>query len=134
MLKNIPLLGVIFTIYNLIAFITPTTLNSVIIDTSLVSGAKWMFDVNHLMLSLAIILLYIEIVKSTRTSTTSIIDHVLSMLVFIIFLLEFIFVPQVGNSTFFLIMMISLLDIIAGFTITISTAKRDISMDGQMIR
>ena len=134
MLKNIPLLGVIFIIYNLIAFITPTTLNSVIIDTSLVSGAKWMFDVNHLMLSLAIILLYIEIVKSTRTSTTSIIDHVLSMLVFIIFLLEFIFIPQVGNSTFFLIMMISLLDIIAGFTITISTAKRDISMDGQMIR
>ena len=74
MLKNIPLLGVIFIIYNLIAFITPTTLNSVIIDTSLVSGAKWTFDVNHLMLSLAIILLYIEIVKSTRTSTTSIIE------------------------------------------------------------
>ncbi len=134
MLKNIPLLVVIFIIYNLIAFITPTTLNSVIIDTSLVSGAKWTFDVNDLMLSLAIILLYIEIVKSTRTSTTSIIDHVLSMLVFIIFLMEFIFVPQVGNSTFFLIMMISLLDIIAGFTITISTAKRDISMDRQMIR
>lgn len=134
MLKSIPLLGVVLIIYNLIAFITPATLTSTIIDTRLVSGAQWIFVVNDLLLFIAIILLYIEIIKSTQTSTSSIIDHVLSMLVFIVFLMEFILVPQVGNSTFFLIMMISFIDVIAGFTITISTARRDITMDRQMIR
>lgn len=134
MLKSIPLLAVVLIIYNLIAFITPATLASTIIDTGLVSGAQWIFSVNDLLLFLAIILLYIEIIKSTQTSTSSIVDHVLSMLVFIIFLMEFILVPQVGNSTFFLIMVISFIDVIAGFTITISTARRDITMDQQMIR
>ena len=134
MLKSIPLLGVILIIYNLIAFITPTTLTSTIIDTKLVSGAQWVFVVNDLLLFIAVILLYIEIIKSTQTSTSSIVDHVLSMLVFIVFLMEFILVPQVGNSTFFLIMVISFIDVIAGFTITISTARRDITMDRQMIR
>jgi hypothetical protein len=134
MLKSIPLLAVVLIIYNLIAFITPATLTSTIIDTGLVSGAQWTFVVNDLLLFLAIILLYIEIIKSTQTSTSSIIDHVLSMLVFIIFLMEFILVPQVGNSTFFLIMLISFIDVIAGFTITISTARRDITMDRQVIR
>jgi hypothetical protein len=134
MLKSIPLLAVVLIVYNLIAFITPATLTSTVIDTGLVSGAQWIFSVNDLLLFLAIILLYIEIIKSTQTSTSSIVDHVLSMLVFIIFLMEFILVPQVGNSTFFLIMVISLIDVIAGFTITISTARRDITMDQQMIR
>lgn len=134
MLKSIPLLAVVLIIYNLIAFITPATLTSTIIDTRLVSGAQWIFVVNDLLVFIAIILLYIEIIKSTQTSTSSIVDHVLSMLVFIVFLMEFILVPQVGNSTFFLIMMISFIDVIAGFTITISTARRDITMDQQMIR
>lgn len=134
MLKSIPLLAVVLIIYNLIAFITPATLTSTIIDTGLVSGAQWTFVVNDLLLFIAIILLYIEIIKSTQTSASSIIDHVLSMLVFIVFLMEFILVPQVGNSTFFLIMTISFIDVIAGFTITISTARRDITMDQQMIR
>jgi hypothetical protein len=134
MLKSIPLLAAVLIIYNLIAFITPATLTSTVIDTGLVSGAQWIFSVNDLLLFLAIILLYIEIIKSTQTSTSSIVDHVLSMLVFIVFLMEFILVPQVGNSTFFLIMVISFIDVIAGFTITISTARRDITMDQQMIR
>ncbi|RJP41582.1 MAG: hypothetical protein C4548_09110 [Desulfobacteraceae bacterium] len=134
MLKSIPLLAAVLIIYNLIAFITPATLTGTVIDTGLVSGAQWIFSVNDLLLFLAIILLYIEIIKSTQTSTSSIVDHVLSMLVFIVFLMEFILVPQVGNSTFFLIMLISFIDVIAGFTITISTARRDITMDRQMIR
>ncbi len=134
MLKSVPLLTLILILYNLFAFTAPALLNRIIIDTPLVSGAQWKLSVNDLLLFFAIVLLYIEIVKSTRTSAASIIDHALSVLVFIIFLLEFILVPQVGNATFFLIMMVSLLDIIAGFTITISTARRDVSMDREMLR
>jgi len=133
MLKSTPLLVIILIVYNLIAFISPTSLTRIIIDANLASGAKWTFEIKDLLLFLSIILLYVEIVKSTRTSAVSIIDHALSMLVFIIFLMEFILVPQAGNSTFFLIMMVSLVDIIAGFTITISTARRDLSMDRQML-
>jgi hypothetical protein len=53
------------------------------------------------------------------------VDHALSMALFIICLLEFIIIARFGNSTFFIITLICLLDVVAGFTVTISTARRD---------
>jgi hypothetical protein len=72
------------------------------------------------------VVLFIEIVKATYTGTASMIDHGLSMLVFIAFLVEFLLVPQASSSVFFLLMMAALIDVIAGFTIGIRVAKRDI--------
>jgi len=45
-----------------------------------------------------------------------------------IFLVEFITVPQLGTSTFFLLMIMALIDVIAGFTVTVSTAHRGINI------
>jgi hypothetical protein len=59
----------------------------------------------------------------------SIIDHVLSLLVFIIFLVEFIMSTKATTSTFLLLTVISLVDVIAGFAITIRAAQRDIAVD-----
>ena len=73
-----------------------------------------------------VLILYVELFKSTRSNVSSIIEHVLSMIVFIIFLIEFLVVKGFGNATFFLLMMFSLLDVVGGFTISISTARRDI--------
>jgi len=46
--------------------------------------------------------------------------------VFIIALIELIIMPQMANMTFFLIVLMTVSDVIAGFTVTISTARRDI--------
>jgi hypothetical protein len=75
---------------------------------------------------------YIEIFKATRPNNFSILDHVFSLLVFIAFLIEFIAFPQAGNSTFFLITLMAFIDVVAGFTVTISTARRDIGLDRQL--
>jgi hypothetical protein len=52
-------------------------------------------------------------------------DHILSMLVFIAALVEFLLVAQAATSTFVIIMLICLVDVVAGFSITIRTAQRD---------
>ena len=78
---------------------------------------------------LGIIFLYFEILKATRTSRATIINHALSLVVFIIYLIEYIVVAGAGTATFMILALISLLDVIAGFTITISTSRRDISFD-----
>jgi len=124
-MKHIPLLAIIVIAYNVIAFLFKDLLATNVWSVTLMSGAKWDFSVTDLLLSLSVVLLYFELFKSTRTSSASIIDHLLSMLVFIVCLLEFIAVPQVGHSTFLIITLMCLLDVIAGFTITISTARRD---------
>jgi len=115
----------IIVLYNILAFLPGEVLKGVIWKMPMMSGAVWEFNVNNLLITLSLILLYIELFKATKTSTLSIIDHGLSMLVFIICLIEFIVVEKTGNSTFFILMLISLLDVVAGFTITISTARRD---------
>ena len=49
--------------------------------------------------------------------------------VFIIFLIEFIVVKGAGTSTFFILALMSLFDVIAGFSVTITTARRDVTLD-----
>lgn len=80
-----------------------------------------------ILVMLGIFFLYFEILKATRASKATIVDHALSLVVFIIFLVEYIVVAGAGTATFMILALMSLLDVIAGFTITISTSRRDIS-------
>ena len=129
-LKYIPVFLYLLIICNVIAF-SPDgdqAMNAEIFEIRLISGALFSLDLKGVLTILGIIALYIEIFKSTRTSEFSIIDDALSMLVFVAFLTEFIVVKNLGSSAFFIIMLMSLLDVIAGFTVTISTARRDFSV------
>ncbi len=83
-----------------------------------------------LVLGLAIIVLYVEILKAARVSRSTTIDHMLSMVVFIVFLVEAILVAGAGTSTFVLLTLVALLDVVAGFTISIATARRDLALGG----
>lgn len=96
----------------------------------MLSGAEWVFKIGDLIMLATLLLLFIEIVKSTYTSTSSLLDHGLSMLVFVACLIEFLTVPQAATSLFFLIMMAALIDVIAGYTIGIRVARRDLTFGG----
>jgi hypothetical protein len=80
---------------------------------------------SDLLIILGVIFLYVEIFKSTRTGTTSIIEHGISMGTFLAFLIIFLTVKDAGSSTFLILTLMSLLDVVGGFTVTISTARRD---------
>jgi hypothetical protein len=88
--------------------------------------ATWVFTWGDLILVVTMGVLFVEILKATYTSTSSLVDHGLSMLIFIAALIEFMVVPQAATSVFFLILIALLIDVIAGFTIGIRVAKRDI--------
>ena len=83
------------------------------------------------MILLGIVALYIELFKSTRTSSISIIDHTLSTFVLVGFLVSWMIFPWAGNSIFLILTFMSFLDVIAGFTITIAAARRDFAVDGK---
>ncbi len=102
-----------------------SSLSSTIYELKLFSGAVFKLSWNGVLLTLGVIFLFFEILKSTRTSNASIIDHMLSAMVFIGFLVVFIVKPQAASEAFFILMLMSLIDVIAGFTITITSARRD---------
>jgi hypothetical protein len=118
-------------IYNLIAFVffggRPTGWSNQIFAIFMASGAPWVLTLGDLMVVIGLICLFFEIMKSTRIGSSSIVEHILSTGVFILFLIEFILVGAAASSTFFILMVMSLIDVIAGFSVSMSAAERDVS-------
>ena len=112
----------------------PDKLNDVLFYIRLPSGAIWKPTWGDFAILLGLITLYIEIFKSTRTSSISIVDHTLSTIVFVAFLVSWMVFPwtigEKSNSTFLLLTVMSFIDVIAGFTITIAAARRDFALGG----
>ncbi len=128
MLLNMPLLALVVAAYNIIVFITGPELGTAVLAQALPSGAVWALTVGDLLVAIGLVLLYVEILKATRATTASVVDHALSMVVFVVCLLEFVLVARCGTGTFFLLTLVTLFDVISGFTVSISTARRDIGL------
>jgi hypothetical protein len=128
-LIGFPLLVITFAIYNMIAFLIPSlTWTTNVATIHLMSGQDWTVTPEDVVLALAVLLLGIEVVKATRMGIRGLMDHILSMILFIVMLVEFLLVARAGTSTFFILMVISLVDVLAGFIITARTAQRDIQI------
>ena len=134
-MKFIPLTAIVLIVYNIIAFAGGDEDLNKMFDESMftvpmLSGASWSLNMGQVLVFVALIILFFEIVKATRVSSAAIADHALSTLIFIAFLIEFLLVKQAGTSTFFLLMVISLIDVVAGYIIGIRVARRDLALGG----
>ena len=129
----IPLLVIPWLLYNLLGFTMfggqPGGWATQLFQIRMVSGAEWSLTWGDLMLLIGIIALFFEVLKSTNTGRSSLVEHMLSTVLFIVFLIEFILFGAAASSTFFLLMAMSLVDVVAGFSISITGAGRDVTMD-----
>ncbi|OYW60084.1 MAG: hypothetical protein B7Y01_04815 [Xanthobacter sp. 17-67-6] len=129
MLTPIPLLIIPLAIYNIIAFLTPgVAWTSGLAEIAMMSGVRWTLTVSDVFLALCLFVLLFEVMKATRISSRSIVDHILSLLLFVCALIEFLMVPQAGTSPFALLVAIMLLDVIIGFSVSIRVAQRDVAL------
>jgi len=101
-----------------------------IFSVNMFSGDAWGVSFADVFMGLCLLLLFVEIVKATRTDAMSIVNHGLSMLLCLFCIVQFIALQGFSNSVFFLLTMMSVLDVVAGFTITIVAAKRDFGASG----
>jgi hypothetical protein len=125
-----PLLLIPFAIYNMIAFLMAgVSWTSPVTTVHMMSGQDWVLTWEDVLLALSILLLWIEIIKSTRLGMRSVMDHILAMALFIAMLVEFLLVQQAGTSTFFLLMMIALVDVLSGFIIGMRSGRRQVEID-----
>jgi len=129
-LLGFPLLLVPFAIYNMIAFLTPgVSWTSSVTTVHMMSGQDWVLTWEDLLIAFSILLLWVELIKSTRMGTRTIMDHLLAMALFVAMLVEFLLVQRAGTSTFFLLMMIALVDVLAGFIISIRGSQRQVEIE-----
>jgi hypothetical protein len=102
----------------------------VVTTVHMVSGADWTMSASDLLITLAIVLLFGEVVKSTRIGLRSVVGHALSLILFLGMLIEFILVKQAVTATFFLLLVISFVDVLGGFVVTLRSAQRDLTIEG----
>jgi hypothetical protein len=88
-------------------------------------NVEWVMTKGDALLLLSIAMLFMEILKSTSTGTATIMNHALSMLVFIGCLMLFLLHPNFATSVFFIVTVMALLDVLAGVVVTIVSARRD---------
>ncbi|MEM9999705.1 MAG: hypothetical protein AAF940_02385 [Pseudomonadota bacterium] len=131
MLSLVPLMILPFIGYNVILLTGGSAAGwaAPLTSFTMISGGQWQMTLGDVILVAALVCLFIEILKSTRTSNASVIDHLLSTLVFVAFLVEFLVVPGAATSVFFLCMVMALIDVMAGFSVSIRSAGRDVSLN-----
>lgn len=132
-LRVIPLIFISFVLYNVLALLggggdADAIFRRELFGLTLPSTGRWVFSWGDLLMLLTMILLFVELIKATFTSSSAMIDHGLSMLVFIACLIEFIVAKPAATSVFFMIMIAALIDVVAGFSIGMRTARRDLNI------
>ena len=136
MFNVVPLLIIPVIAYAVIAFFgggdpaaARDLMDNGVFQIPLVSG-RWTMTTGDILVILALVTLFIELVKSAGSGTATIINHGLSMMVFVLAMALFLLVGRFGTSVFFLIMMMTLMDVVAGFVVTIVAARRDLAVGG----
>ncbi|MBJ7485156.1 MULTISPECIES: hypothetical protein [unclassified Brevundimonas] len=136
MLIALPLLLIPVVLYNIVILFGATggggmaqadaILRDPIFSVPMTSGANWNVGVGDLILFLSLILLFFELLKSTSSQKVAIVNHALSLIVFVVCLVEFLLIRGFATSTFFLIVTMVMLDVLAGFIVTIIAARKDL--------
>src|ERR1700749_1834420 len=98
MFAAMPLLALPVIIYNLIgltlegglsAIDATTRMNERLFNIRMPSNVDWPVSLGDLLLAVSLVVLFIELLKSTTSRKVAIINHSLSMILFIICLVEF---------------------------------------------
>jgi hypothetical protein len=135
MLRLFPLLAIPVALYNLFALGGTVAghhdIQELITSTfqiTMFSGDPWKISFSDFLLMFGLVMLFIEVVKATRSSSKQLINHGLSMVVFVVALIEFITLKGFATSTFFFLVMFTLFDVIAGYTISVVSAEHDLGI------
>ena len=153
--RAVPLLVIALLVYNAVVFLfggahpdalfygsstLDTTTNKLVMHSADIfavrmpnsnpNSGEWHFTRGDLMLLLGFILLAMEVVKATYTRGGAMADQAFSTVLLMIFLVEFLLVPQAATSVFFLLTIMCAFDVIVGAIVGIRTARRDIGFGG----
>jgi hypothetical protein len=115
-----PLLLIPLAIYNIIVFLMPgLSFAEPLVTVPLMSGAPWPVTLSDGLLALGILMLLLEVMKGARPGAKYLTDHLLSLLVFGAAIAEFLLWPRFASSTYFLLVLLALVDFLSGVALRV---------------
>lgn len=126
-----PLLLLPLLYYNVMVFFVIGTdpasvaawLNGAAFKMTMFSGATWSMTQADVILAAGMGLLFIEVLKSVGSPMLSLVNHGIAVMTLLIYVVQFISFPGFTTSVFFLLGLMQLIDVIAGYTITIVSTR-----------
>ena len=85
------------------------------------------------LLLIGLLMLAIEIAKATSSRSVSIANHIVSMGLLLLCVILFLGVGSYATSTFFLLTMMVVFDVLVGAMVTIISARRDFGVGDGMV-
>ena len=64
-----------------------------------------------------------------ETTWSRLVDHLLSTFVFVAYLVEFLLVQAAAHQVFFILMLITFIEVLAGFSVSLRAAGRDVNFE-----
>ncbi len=125
----IPVLAFVFAAYLIMGSSGGLMLEADVFTATLASGAIFALRAGDIFVLAGLVALFFEMVKAARAGQGTIIDHMLSTAVFVVALVCFLLLDICGTATFFILMVMALIDVVAGFSISIFAVRRDYSVD-----
>jgi hypothetical protein len=126
---SIPALAIVILAFNALNYSgAMIDTESTFFDAVLPSTAEFYLTAGHIFVVAGLVALFFEIIKAARLGAGTIVDHMLSTATFIVALVEFLLVPFCGTATFFFLTIMALIDVVAGYSVSILSARRDYSV------
>ena len=127
-------------LYNLLAIITAMApglfgsaadaTNRTLFTIPMLSHGALALSLGHLILIVGLIALFAELVSSTSSSNQALMGNALTLIVFVVSLVEFLLLAPFATATFFLLLVMVMMDSLAGFIVSTVSARKDIAVGG----
>ncbi|HFC04480.1 MAG TPA: hypothetical protein ENJ55_02130 [Rhizobiales bacterium] len=125
-----PFLALALIAYNVFAFSGSLNLDADMFVYDMMSKATFALTGGDVLIIVGLGLLFLEVIKAASIGTATILDHILSTAVFIAGLIEFLLVKQAGTAVFLILVIMCLIDVVAGYSVSIRSARRDVNFGG----
>jgi hypothetical protein len=130
-----PLLLIPLAIYNIIVLLMrDVSLSAPLASVPLMSGESWPVTLGDILLALGILLLLFEVIKGARAGAKYLTDHLLSLIVFAGAAAEFLLLPRFSTSTFFLLVLLALVDFLSGIALRARRGQAAARVSGTVAR
>ncbi|WP_421694974.1 hypothetical protein [Aestuariivirga sp.] len=129
-LISFPTLAIVIAVYLLMASGGGMLLDGDAYSMTLASGAEITLRGGDFFVIAGLVALFLEMLKAARPGRSAILDHILSTATFIVALVCLLLVSFAGTATFFILTLMTLIDVVAGFSISLFAARRDFAIEG----
>lgn len=133
MLKAFPFTIFPLIAYNALVFLVPGRFgdwSSPLFTVELFHNGTLSLTLSDIMVLLGLLFLLLEMIRAAAAGRGALSNHLASIVVLIIYVGELLVVPEAATSTFIMLTAIALLDVLAGVTISMRAASRDVNIAG----